>query len=104
MDRWDVRDRTLALALTELEDTSTPFGNDSARALDPRSEGEFEVRTVVDQEQLVIDQWHHENEKPGPGVRPYVVWVGGSVPDLQVDDSAQCLPSELDAAAVADLD
>ena len=78
MDRWDIRDRTLALALTELEETSTQYGNDAAHVIDPRSEGEYEVRTVVDQEQAVLDQWHKQNEKPGAGVRPYVVWLGAT--------------------------
>jgi hypothetical protein len=69
----------LALALTELEDTTSPHGNDVALTLDPRSEGEFEVRTVIDQEQAVLDDWHAQNEKPGRGVKPYVVWLGDNV-------------------------
>ena len=59
-----------------MEDSTSTHGNDIARALDPRSEGEFEVRTVVDQEQAALDMWHAQNEKPGPGVKPYVVWLG----------------------------
>ena len=87
MDQWDVRDRSLALALTELEDTTSPHGHDMAHVLDPRSEGEFEVRTVTDQEQSALDQWHAQNEKPGPGVRPYVVWLGGQ-PSVSETESA----------------
>ena len=89
MDHWDARDRTLALALTELEDSTTPFGNDRAHALDPRSEGEYEVRTVTDQEQAALDQWHSRNEKPAPGIRPYVVWVG-SIPESTQPGQPDC--------------
>ncbi len=85
MDRWDARDRTLALALTELEETTTAFGNDRSHTLDPRSEGEYEVREVVDHEQKALDLWHSRNEKPAPGVRPYVVWVGGSAAEPDVE-------------------
>lgn len=66
----------MALALTELEDTTSPHGHDIATTLDPRSEGEFKVETVIDQEQAVLDDWHAQNEKPGRGVKPYVVWLG----------------------------
>lgn len=76
---WDARDRTLALALTVLEDTTSPHGHDIASTLDPRSEGEFEVQTVIDQEQKALDEWHRQNEKPPPGTRPFVVWLGESV-------------------------
>jgi hypothetical protein len=82
MSQWDVRDRTLALALTELEDTTSPYGHDMARVLDPRSEGEYEVRTVVDQEQAVLDRWRTQNEKPAPGVKPYVVELGSAAGEL----------------------
>lgn len=66
----------MALALQEFEDTTTPFGNDAAKALDPRCEGEFEVETVTDWEKAAVDSWHKRNPDPEPGKRPYVVYRG----------------------------
>jgi hypothetical protein len=103
MDQWDRRDRILALALTEMEDTTTRFGNPADVALDEMHEGEFEVRTVIDLEQAALDEWQRTNTKPGDGVRPYVAWIGSGA-NLQVDDLSKLLPGELDSPPVRDLD
>lgn len=66
----------MALALMLMEDTTSRYGADLATVMDPRAEGEFEVRTVTDLEQAEIDRWHKSNPNPAPGVKPYVVFVG----------------------------
>ena len=96
---WDVRDRTLAVALLAMEESTSRFGHDLAHVTDPRSEGEYEARTVTDWEQAALDQWHERNPKPGPGVKPYVVYVG-SGPETHRDDAAQIVPAESDLPAV----
>lgn len=78
---WDVRDRELAVALLVMEEQTSRYGHDLAEVTDPRREGEFEVRTMVDLEQAAVEDWQARNPKPGSGVRPYVVHLGSSAED-----------------------
>ena len=91
---WGARDRGLAEALIEHEDSLGPHGIPWSRALDPDSDGWFEVVEVTDHAQAALDRWHKANPKPGPGVRVRVV-------DARDVDHASGEESPPDGATVA---
>lgn len=70
---WSKRDRGLAEALLEHEDSIGPHGVPWQDALDPDSEGWYEVVEFTDHAQAALDRWHKNNPKPAPGVRIRVV-------------------------------
>lgn len=46
MEHWPVRDRELALALTQMEDETGPEGHPIADEMDPASDGWWEPKAV----------------------------------------------------------
>lgn len=83
LDTWSARDRGLAEALLEFEASVGPHGIPWRDALDPESEGWFEVEQVTDHAQAAIDRWHKANPKPQPGTRVRVIDARRSGEDTQ---------------------